>query len=94
MTTTVNFIVARAENICDWTGRSDGAEAFFGSIADKVMAGDFAVSGPSSSAGSAPSGQSAAKPQATASGHAVEFRAAVGDAIKTLQGAAAALAIP
>lgn len=62
VTSTVNFIVARAENICDWTGRNDGAEAFYNSIAEKIMSGDFAVSVPGSVASSAPTGQATTKP--------------------------------
>jgi len=58
------------------------------------MAGDFAVSGPGGAVASGPTTQAPAKPQAAASGNATDFKAAVGDAIKTLQSAAAALAIP
>ena len=49
---TVNFITGHASNICDWTGKSDGAEEFFNSIAENVMAGDFNVSGPAGAAAS------------------------------------------
>lgn len=58
------------------------------------MAGDFAVNTPGGAVASGPAIHAATKPQAAASGYATDFKAAVSDAIKTFQSAAAALAIP
>ena len=58
--TAIDFIVKRAENICDWTGKADGAQAFFEGIAQQVMSGDFAVAGPGGSGGEP--AKAAAKP--------------------------------
>ncbi len=91
---TVNFIKDRASNVCAWTGKSDGAEAFFSSISSKVMAGEFTISAPGSAAVSSPIAQPSAQPKASDSSNAANFRTAVGDAILALQTAATALAIP
>lgn len=48
MQSAIDFIVKRAESICDWTGKAEGAQAFFESIAARVMTGDLAVGGSAS----------------------------------------------
>ena len=50
MDSVCDFFVKRAENICDWTGKGDGAQAFFDGIAQQVMGGNFSVAGPGGSA--------------------------------------------
>lgn len=94
--TVIDFIVPKNETICDWTGSQagEGAQAFFESIVGNCMKGDFAVSAPATAG--APT-QAAAKPLPSTgkiSGHGPDFRAAMADAIKTLQANSAALAIP
>ena len=45
ISSSINFIVQRADSISDWTGKSEGAAEFFNSIAPKIMQGNFEVSG-------------------------------------------------
>lgn len=96
ISTAINFIVQRNENICDWTGKADAAEAvaFFEGIAAQVMGGNFEVSSGASEAPAQATSQAAPKaaPKA-ASGHATEFRATVAPGVKAMKDAAATLNI-
>lgn len=85
ISSSIGFVVERAEHIADWTGKADGAVEFFNSVAPKAMQGNFDFTGPSSNMPEQVSSTQTKTKPVQVSGNAVDFKSAIDAGVKNLQ---------